>query len=353
MEGVSRTVSKIRALSPSYFALVMATGIVSIASQLQQLSVISNILFWINNLAFLILLFLFILRFAFFFPNVTKDLCSHSKGAGFLTMVAGACILGTSYAQAKNAFCPAIMLWYFGMLAWTVFVFSFLGSVILANEKPSPEKGLNGTWFLLVVSTQSLSILVGTLAPQLALAPGIAVFFSLFDFLLGIMLYLMLVPIVIYRLLFYPMKPEEISPSYWINMGAAAISALAGFTLLHNLKNDLLFADLYPFVYGASLVFWCIACFWIPLVFIMELWRYGIKRSTLQYTPEFWSMVFPLGTYSVCTLRLADVVHLTLLTILSKVFLYVALLAWLATFIAMLTHLVSPGTPQEQIKKSL
>ncbi|HTM91568.1 MAG TPA: tellurite resistance/C4-dicarboxylate transporter family protein [Flavisolibacter sp.] len=316
--------SVIPQLSPSYFALVMATGIVAMASHLQQYTVISNLLFWVNNIAFLILLLLFVLRLVFFFPNVVADLHSHTKGAGFLTMVAGACILGTTYAQTKNAFGPATLLWYFGMITWTLFIFSFLSSVILATEKPSPEKGLNGIWFLLVVSTQSLSILIGTLTPHLLLPANVAIFFSLFDFLLGAMLYLMLAPVVIYRLLFYPMKPEEVSPSYWINMGAAAITTLAGVMLLQNIKTNAVLEELYPFVYGSAVLFWCVASFWIPLVFIMEIWRYLIKRSPLHYTPGFWSMVFPLGTYCVCSWRLAEVMHLQFLSSLSKVFLYAA-----------------------------
>jgi len=339
---------QIQKLSPSYFALVMATGIVSMASHLQQRNAISNILFWITNIAFLVLLVLFVLRLVFFFSNVVADLSSHTAGAGFLTMVAGACILGTSFAQTKNAFGIATLLWYFGMITWTLFVFSFLCSVILAREKPSPEKGLNGIWFLLVVSTQSLSILIGTIAPHLLLPANVTVFFSLFNFLLGTMLYLMLAPVVIYRLLFYPMKPDEVSPSYWINMGAAAITTLAGLMLLQNVKSNALFTELYPFIYGSSLLFWCVASFWIPLVLIMEIWRYLIKRSPLRYTPGFWSMVFPLGTYSVCTSRLAEVTHLQLLTTLSKVFLYAAWVAWLATFTGFILQLIKAGKNSNQ-----
>jgi tellurite resistance protein TehA-like permease len=340
--------AEIQKLSPSYFALVMATGIVSMASHLQQHTVISNTLFWLSNIAFLLLLVLFVLRLVFFFPNVIADLSSHAKGAGFLTMVAGACVLGASFAQTKNAFGIATLLWYFGMITWTLFVFSFLGSVILARKKPSPEKGLNGVWFLLVVSTQSLSILIGTIAPHLLLPANVAVFFSLFDFLLGTILYLMLAPVVIYRLFFYPMEPDEVSPSYWINMGAAAITTLAGVMLLQNVKSNALFTELYPFIYGSSLLFWSVASFWIPLVFIMEIWRYLIKRSPLRYTPGFWSMVFPLGTYSVCTLRLAGVIHLQLLTTLSKVFLYAAWVAWLTTFTGFIFQLIKAGKHSEQ-----
>jgi tellurite resistance protein TehA-like permease len=348
MASLSVYKNKIQTLSPSYFALVMATGIVSKAAYLQEQSGISTVLFWTANICFLVLLVLFLWRLFSFFPNVADDLSSHEKGAGFLTLTAGACILGTSYAQVHGAFDVATLFWYFGMLTWAFLVFAFLSNVILSLVKPSPEKGLNGSWFLLVVSTQALSILVGTLSPQLVLPPNITIFFSLFDFLLGAMLYLLLVPVVTYRLLFFPMKPEEVSPSYWINMGAAAITTLAGVSLLPTIRSNPQFADLYPFVYGASLLFWCIASFWIPLVFIMELWRYIGKRSPLEYKAAFWSMVFPLGMYSVATWKLADVVQLSFLKMLSTMFLYIALIAWLVTFVGMVVHIFKTTTRAEQ-----
>jgi tellurite resistance protein TehA-like permease len=332
--------SAIQRLSPSYFALVMATGIVSTASHLQQYSAISNVLFLINNIAFILLLVLFVVRLLLFRTDLLADVSSHAKGAGFLTLVAGSCILGTSYAQAKGSYGPAAVLWYFGLVMWLIIIFSFLSSVILKIEKPSPEEGLNGIWFLLVVSTQSLSILGGILAPHLALPQDVTVFISLFAFLLGVMLYLILVPLITYRLLFYPVTPKEVVPAYWINMGAAAITTLAGVMLSQSVRSNALFMDLYPFIRAIALLFWCTASFWIPIVFIMEIWRYAIKGSPLNYTPALWSMVFPLGMYSVCTWRLAETIGLPFLQSLSKGFLYIAWFAWLATYIGLLLHLV-------------
>src|SRR5438128_1750877 len=134
----------IQRLSPSYFALVMATGIVATSSHMQHYAAVSNALFWINNIAFVFLLVLFVLRLLLFWPDLLADLSSHAKGAGFLTLVAGSCILGTSYAQAKSSYGPATVLWYFGLVMWLIFIFSFLSSVILKREKASPEEGLNG-----------------------------------------------------------------------------------------------------------------------------------------------------------------------------------------------------------------
>jgi len=57
-------------------------------------------------------------------------------------------------------------------------------------------------------------------------------FFSLVMFLIGGMLYLIIIVLIFYRLMFFAIKPEAFTPPYWINMGAAAISTLAGAMLV-------------------------------------------------------------------------------------------------------------------------
>jgi tellurite resistance protein TehA-like permease len=56
-------------------------------------------------------------------------------------------------------------------------------------------------------------------------------------------------------------------------------------------------------------------------------------------------MVFPLGMYTVCTLRLARAIDLELLVPIPRYFVYVALVAWVAVFAAMLHHLVRKPPP--------
>ncbi|MEO9023367.1 MAG: C4-dicarboxylate ABC transporter, partial [Ginsengibacter sp.] len=115
----------IQTFSPSYFALVMSTGVISIASNMLGYHTISTWLFIINHIEFLILSVLFILRLVFFFPAFRDDLSSHAEGAGFLTIIAASCILGTEYALLEYHFDRAIILWGFALCAWLILVYSF------------------------------------------------------------------------------------------------------------------------------------------------------------------------------------------------------------------------------------
>ncbi|MDB5242225.1 MAG: C4-dicarboxylate transporter, partial [Spirosoma sp.] len=151
--GVMNTVKKtIQELPPAYFALVMSTGIVAIGAHLVGFSRISEGLFWLNNLAYGILLLLLFARLIFFFPAVLAELTSHEKGPGFFTVVAGSCVLGIQYSLQKQGFATAAILWFLAVATWFILTYSLFFLLIIKAEKPPFETGINGAWLLLVVS---------------------------------------------------------------------------------------------------------------------------------------------------------------------------------------------------------
>ncbi len=328
----------IQTFSPSYFALVMSTGIISIASNMLGYHVISNWLFMINNIEFVILSLLCFLRLLLFFPAFKRDLSSHAEGAGFLTIIAASCILGAEYALLKYHFDRAIILWYFALCAWLILVYSFFILVTIKKQKPSLEDGINGSWLLFVVSVQTLSILGNIIALHLNLSMPVVLFINLFFYLLGVLFYIIVIGIIFYRTTFFPMKADEFKPSYWIDMGAAAISTLAGVMLIKSMDGILTYKDFIPTIKVLSVLFWIAGTWWIPVIFFLEVWRH--KVIPVKYNAGYWSLVFPLGVYTVCTWQLADVLGLSFLKKIPDVFIYLSWIAWLVTFAAMCFELI-------------
>jgi len=323
-------------LFSGYFVLVMSTGIVSIAAHLLQIVPIAWVLFQINKLAYGILLFLTVVRAIRYFPRLIADLISHSRGPGLLTMIAGTCILGSQFVIINNDFAAGYFFWLFGIIFWCILMYGFLTAIMIREGKPDLEAGLNGDWLITVVATQSISLLGTLVAPSFQNGQVAVLFLTLFTYLLGCALYIIIISLIFYRLTFFALTPGEFTPSYWVNMGAVAITTLAGSLLILSAPQWSFLIEVLPFLKGFTLFFWVIGTWWIPLILILEMWRHLFKRFPLRYHPRYWDIVFPLGMYTTSTLELGKATGLPFLIPVAQYSVYFALLAWAGIFIGLI-----------------
>lgn len=335
----------IRDMFTGYFALVMATGITSIAAFLHGMHKISLTLFWFNVLFFLVLLGFFLSRLLLDTTRVKEDISDYQKGPGFFTLVAAACILGNQLILFFQQQLLAEILLALAIATWAIIVYSFFTLLTTGHNKPTLESGISGTWLVSIVSTQAIAILtVLVAANKQAQLQQFLLFASLAMFLIGCMLYIFIMLLIFYRLSFFALTPHELGAPYWINMGATAITALAGSQLIEHADQMKILLEILPFIKGFTLFFWSWGTWWIPLLLILGCWRHLRVRipfpTTAEgYHPSYWGMVFPLGMYSVCTFRLVEAIHVDFLMTLSVAFVYVAIFAWAAIFMGLLRNL--------------
>ncbi|HEY5408958.1 MAG TPA: tellurite resistance/C4-dicarboxylate transporter family protein [Ginsengibacter sp.] len=322
-------------LSPAYFSLVMATGIVSIAAYLYNWIFLSKTLFWINLIAYIILCFLFAARLFFYKNEFRSDFLDDRKNMGFLSFTAANCIIGNQFVVIAGNYQFATYFFAVGLASWIFLIYPLFAVLIEKRNKPS-LKAINGTWLLIIVSTQSLSILSVLLATNFPLLREQAIFFALIMFLCGCMFYIIVITLIMHRLIFFEIYAKELGTPYWINMGADAISVLAGATLILNAEKWPFLVGMIPFLKGFTLFFWAIGTWWIPLMIILGTWRHIIKHISLKYSSQYWGMVFPLGMYTVCTVKLSQAVGLKFLMGIPSVFVIIAIVVWAVVFISML-----------------
>jgi len=170
----------------------------------------------------------------------------------------------------------------------------------------------------------------------------------------GYVLYFVVVTIVTYRLLDGTVRPEDWTGPYWITMGAAAITTLAGATLGPRLESMPAWEPYAPVILGVTFLAWAIASWWIPLLLTIDVWKFvtggvdgrapawvlvlpwtrlALGRRLHAYDPTTWGRVFPMGMYTACTLNLAGIGTFSALRVVPEYWGWFALLIWALTFI--------------------
>lgn len=329
--AIVRVRAAVRDLHPGYFALVMATGIMSVALDIAGAGWLSAALLWLTIISFLVLAAGYGWRLVSYRREFLADAADPPKAFAFFTVVAGADVLGARLALDGDLAATAVLLVFSG-LVWLVLSYGMPLGLVTRHGTRSALTGVNGTWFLWTVGTQSLAVSATALMPASGgLLPAIAVT----AWSAGVVLYLLIAGLVLAGLFQNPLDPAVLTPAYWVFMGATAISVLAGGKLLVLPQVPLLTA-VRPVVAGLSVILWSFGTWLIPFLIGLGIWRHVVRGVRLRYEPPLWSMVFPLGMYCVASHTLGGALHVRWLATLGRDATWVAFAVWLAVFAGML-----------------
>jgi tellurite resistance protein TehA-like permease len=308
--------------APSSFSFVMATGVVAIAAHQQGDEWAARAGFTLAAIAWLLLTITQLTRLVRDRDALKAQWQDHARAPGFFTAVAGTAVVasGALMFGFDARIAAALALWA-GAL-WFVLTYGIFTALVTREAKPSLESGLNGAWLLAVVATQSVAVIGALLHRD---------FIALCMWLAGGVIYMWIAGLVFYRWLFFRFAPSDLAPAYWINMGAMAISTLAGSLLAADAANAPLLHALLPFVEGLTVLCWATATWWQPLLVALGIWRYVVRRDPALATAFDWSMVFPLGMYSAATHQMQNALQLEFLAPVASAFCWIAAAAWLAT----------------------
>ncbi len=325
----------------------MATGIVSIAMANHHLSAVSVALLWLAGIAYAVLVLAYGWRMIAFGPAVRSDFADPARAFGFFTFVAATDVFGTRLA-IDGHHRAALVLLTVGSLAWLVLGYVIPWTAVLGHSRRPVLAYANGTWFIWVVASQSIAVLAAALEPAVRSGRRELALLAVFCWSVGVFLYAAAAVFVAARSLLYDLRPADLTPPYWVSMGATAITVVAGARIVQMADTPFVTATR-GLIAGASVVFWVFGTWLIPPLIAAGVWRHVVHRIPLVYEASLWSMVFPLGMYGVGSHYLGQADHLPIVKSIGANESWIALLAWTLTFLAMVRHLArSVSAPRDR-----
>lgn len=342
----TRLTEAVRSLTPGYFALTMASGIISVGLELEGFATLSAALLVICALSYIVILVLSLVRPVRFREDMRRDFMDPSRAFGFFTFIAGTNVLGVRLGMMGWQGTTAALL-VVAVLAWVVLGYVVPWTAVLGRDERPVVKDANGTWFIWCVASQSVAVAAASVEPLAGpdWRPTLALV-AVTAWSVGLILYAAVGVFVSLRLMTYPIKPEDLRPQYFVAMGAMAISVLAGARIVEMAGAPMVDATR-GLVAGSSVVFWAFASWLFPVLLAAGWWRHVIHRVPLAFEPGLWSVIFPLGMYAVAGIYLGRADQLPIVALIGRAELWIAVAAFLTTFAAMLRHLwitlMSPG----------
>lgn len=321
----------VRDMNPGYFSVVMATGIISQAMRLDGAALLSGILLGAGIAAYVLLAGAYAWRLAAYPHQMRADAADPRRAFGFFTVAAGSDVLAARLAGAGQTAAASVLL-VIGGVSWVLLSYS-LPLLLAGGSRSRPAlAGINGTWFLWAVASQSVAVGLTSLPAPL---PAALAALAVACWAVGVILYLLIAALMVAALLASPLDPAELTPAYWVFMGAAAISVLAGAQILRLPPNSLL-AAMHAVVAGLSMMLWAFGTWLVPLLIAFGVWRHAVHRVPLGYEPGLWSMVFPVGMYGVASQELGAAMSLPWLVTLGRDEAWAALAIWAVVLAAMI-----------------
>lgn len=366
-----------RTLPPAAFAYVMATGVISIGMHLVGAEVVS-ILLWIAAAGgWVVLSVLLVLRAVVAPDRFGADLGDPSRAFGFFTVIAGTCVLGARVAVAGwDALAAA--LWFAGLAMWLVagYAIPWLVAVRAHHLGRVPDGGarlgegsarlgdgvgpvrdgvgpvrevvgpvrevaagarevdlaraVDGAWFVWVVAIQSVSVLASMLQIHAVAGKDLLAMTAVAAWATGLGLYAVVGTGLVVRVLRFGVRVERLGPSFWVVMGALAISTLASGRVLDMSQDSAAAATAHGAAAAVAVILWGFASWLLVGLLLLGFWRHVRRHVSTRYTTELWAMVFPMGVYSVASLTIGTADRLPLAGDVGKVFIWVAVAAWTA-----------------------
>ncbi len=329
LSRLDRPLEMVRQFTPNWFAATMGTGVLALVlPQLPEVGTtlrpIGEGLWWFDVGLFALFSGLYALRWALF-GHEARRIFGHSVVSMFIgTIPMGlATVLNGALAFALPRFGAGVTavvepLWWVDV-AMSVACGVGIPFLMFTRQRHTIDS-MTAVWLLPVVAAEVAANTGGLLAPHLA-DPGRAFTVLVTSYALwaySVPVAFGILALLILRMALHKLPPVGMAASSWLALGPIGTGALA--MMVMGSDAPALFAahglgDLGALMQSAgvfaALLLWGFGAWWLLLAGLITA-RYF--RSGVPFNLGWWGYMFPLGVYTLATLRLGTTLHLAAFT---------------------------------------
>ncbi|CAG8864969.1 TDT family transporter [Pseudomonas fluorescens] len=334
----------IRQFTPNWFAATMGTGVLALA--LAQLPVAMPALhafaeaLWLFNIAlFLLFTALYTARWVLFFDEARR-IFGHSTVSmffgtipmGLATIINGFLVFGLP-RWGEGGIHVAEVLWWLDV-AMSLACGVLIPYMMFTRQEHSIDQ-MTAVWLLPVVAAEVAAASGGLLAPHLADAHSqlvvLVTSYVLWAFSLPVAFSIL--TILLLRMALHKLPHENMAASSWLALGPIGTGAL-GMLVLGGDAPLIFAANGMPGVgeiaaglgLVAGITLWGFGLWWMLMALLITV-RY--LRAGIPFNLGWWGFTFPLGVYSLATLKLASTLNLMFFSVFGCVLVALLAVMWL------------------------
>ncbi|MBV7479582.1 TDT family transporter [Pseudomonas sp. PDM31] len=334
----------IRQFTPNWFAATMGTGVLALA--LAQLPggvpgvrAIAEALWFFNIVLFLVFTAVYAARWVMFFDEARR-IFGHSTVSmffgtipmGLATIINGFLVFGLP-RWGEGVIQLAEVLWWLDV-AMSLACGVLIPYMMFTRQEHSIDQ-MTAVWLLPVVAAEVAAASGGLLAPHLADAHSQLVMlvtsYVLWAFSLPVAFSIL--TILLLRMALHKLPHENMAASSWLALGPIGTGAL-GMLVLGGDAPLIFTANGLPGIgetaaglgLVAGITLWGFGLWWMLMAVLITV-RY--LREGIPFNLGWWGFTFPLGVYSLATLKLATLLNLTFFSVFGCVLVALLAVMWM------------------------
>ncbi|BAO63865.1 C4-dicarboxylate transporter/malic acid transport protein [Pseudomonas protegens Cab57] len=334
----------IRQFTPNWFAATMGTGVLALAlaqwpAEVTGLHQVAEGFWWLTIALFLLFTAMYTARWVLFFDEARR-IFGHSTVSmffgtipmGLATIINGLLVFGMP-RWGDGVVEVAQLLWWLDV-AMSLACGILIPYMMFTRQEHSIDQ-MTAVWLLPVVAAEVAAASGGLLAPHLLDAHGQLVMLStsyvLWAFSLPVAFSIL--TILLLRMALHKLPHESMAASSWLALGPIGTGAL-GMLVLGADAPAIFAANGLPGVgeiaaglgLVAGLTLWGFGLWWM-LMAVLITRRY--LREGIPFNLGWWGFTFPLGVYSLATLKLGSTLHLGFFSVFGAVLVAALAVMWL------------------------